>query len=218
MLRATYMFHATLDTLFHTLHKYRCTVDHTLHTRKDLYLLIDSVQLATHARFWLWLRRPFLINSGRTPEEADWAKVALSADAAAIAMVIAEKAHFIISSFVEKIEDTSLYFQSYNCQKRTLIKSSQNILDALLNLCQDKQYEYISDIISTNTKPTQASFFSTHPVRTQPSSTHHVNPGSINPIIGLDVPSGTSPIDTEIVENLPIFNPNLQEQPWLIYN
>ena len=45
-----YFTHKRCCTLFHTLHTHRCTVD----------LLIDSVQLATHARFWLWLRRPFV--------------------------------------------------------------------------------------------------------------------------------------------------------------
>ena len=42
--------------------------------------------------------------------------------------------------------------------------------------------------------------------------------GSINPIIRPDVPSDTSPIDTEMIESLPIFNPNLQEQSQLNYN
>ena len=46
--------------VYHTLHTHLCTVDHTLHTREDIYLLIDSVQLAAHTRLWLWLRRPFL--------------------------------------------------------------------------------------------------------------------------------------------------------------
>ena len=42
--------------------------------------------------------------------------------------------------------------------------------------------------------------------------------GSINPIIGLDVPSSTSPINTEMVEIPPIFNPNLQEKACLKYD
>ena len=47
---------------------------------------------------------------------------------------------------------------------------------------------------------------------------HHVNPESVDPIVGLDVPSGTRPIDTEMVENPPILNPNLQEQARLNYD
>ena len=82
----------------------------------------------------------------------------------------------------------------------------------LLGLCQDKNYKYINDIIRTNTEPTQAYFLSAYLIRTQQSSTHHVNPGSIDPIIGLDVPSGARPIDIEVVENPPLFNPNLKEQ------
>ena len=52
----------------------------------------------------------------------------------------------------------------------------------------------------------------------QRSSMHHANPGSVYPIVGLDVASGTSPMDTEMVENPPIFNPNLQEEVQLNYN
>ena len=42
--------------------------------------------------------------------------------------------------------------------------------------------------------------------------------GSIDSIIGLDVPFGTSAINTEIVEIPPIFNPNPKEQARLNYN
>ena len=85
-------------------------------------------------------------------------------------------------------------------------------LDALPNLCEDKNYKYIDEIISTNTKLTQTYFLSAYLVRTQQSSMQHVNLESDDPIIGLDVPSGTSPICIEMVENPPIFNQNLQEQ------
>ena len=88
----------------------------------------------------------------------------------------------------------------------------------LPDLCQDKYYDYINDIISTNTKPTQDYFLSDHPIRTQRSSKYHVKPGSINLIIGLDILSGISPIDTEMVKNPPSFNPNLQEQALLNYD
>ena len=45
-----------------------------------------------------------------------------------------------------------------------------------------------------------------------------MNSGSINPIIGLDVPSNASPIDTEMIESPSIFNPNIQEQVQLNYS
>ena len=45
-----------------------------------------------------------------------------------------------------------------------------------------------------------------------------MNQGSVNPIVGLDVTSSASPIDSKMVENPPIFNPNIQEQSWLNYN
>ena len=88
----------------------------------------------------------------------------------------------------------------------------KKVLNALPGLCQDKNYKYINDIISTNTKLTKVYFLFVYLVRTQRSSTHHENLRFINPIIGLEVLSGTSPIDIEMIENPLIFNLNLQEQ------
>ena len=85
-------------------------------------------------------------------------------------------------------------------------------------LCQDKHYDYIPDIISTNTKPTQEYFLSNHPIKRRRSSKHHVKLGFVEPMIGLDVPSSNSPIDSKMVENTPISNPYLQEQHRLNYN
>ena len=76
---------------------------------------------------------------------------------------------------------------------------------------QDKDYDYIPDIISSNTKPTQEYFLSDHPFKRWHSFEHHVKLGFVDPIIGLDVPSGNSPIDPEMVENTPIFNSNSEE-------
>ena len=77
------------------------------------------------------------------------------------------------------------------------------ILEAIPYLCQDKHYDYISDIISTNTEPTQEdSIKRRHP------SKHHMKLGVVDPIIGLNVPSGNSPINSEIVEYTPISNMN----------
>ena len=39
-----------------------------------------------------------------------------------------------------------------------------------------------------------------------------MKPGVINPIIGIDVPSANSPIDSEMEENNPILKSNFQEQ------
>ena len=63
-----------------------------------------------------------------------------------------------------------------------------------------------------NTKPTQAYFLLACPVKPQRLFTHHVNPGSVNPIIGLNVLCSVRPINIEMLENLPIFILNLQEQ------
>ena len=66
-------------------------------------------------------------------------------------------------SFGGKLED--------NCASNFTItirgpRSNQlkKILDVLPDFCQDKHYKYINDIISTNTKPTQAYFLLAYPV------------------------------------------------------
>ena len=71
------------------------------------------------------------------------------------------------------------------------------ILEAIPYLCQDKHYDYISDIISTNTEPTQEYFLSNHSINRRRSSKHHVKLGVVDYIIGLDMPSGNSPINSE---------------------
>ena len=124
---------------------------------------------------------------------------------------------FANSLFVEKLAKNYILHLS-------IIKSGpqsnqlKKILDALPDLCQDKYYDYIPDIISTNTKLTQEYFLSYHRIKRLRSSKHHVKLGNVNPIIGLDVPSSTSPVNSKMVENTPIFNPNLQEQSRLNYN
>ena len=117
---------------------------------------------------------------------------------------------FTNSSLVEKLEDSCI-------SNLTITKSGpwsnqlKKIFDALPDLCQDKHFEYIPDIISTNTKPTQEYFLSDHPIKRRRSSKHHVKLGFVDPIIGLDVPSGNSPINSEMTEYTPIFNSNPQE-------
>ena len=72
------------------------------------------------------------------------------------------------------------------------------ILKALPLFCQDNHYAYISDIISTNIEPTQEEFLLYLLIKRQRPSKHHVKPGIIDPIIGLDVPSGNIPIKSEL--------------------
>ena len=43
-------------------------------------------------------------------------------------------------------------------------------------------------------------------------SKHNVKQGFVDPIIGLGVPSSSSPIDPKMVENTPIFNSNPKKQ------
>ena len=84
------------------------------------------------------------------------------------------------------------------------------ILEAIPFLCQDNHYDYISDIISTNIEPTQEEFLSDLLIKRQRPPKHHVKPGIVDPIIGLDVPSGNVPIKSKMVEMTPISNTNPQ--------
>ena len=83
----------------------------------------------------------------------------------------------------------------------------KKILKAIPDLCQDKHYDYISDIISASTEPTQEYFLSDHLIKRRRSSKHHAKLGVVDNIIGLDVPSGNSPINSETVEDTPISKP-----------
>ena len=84
------------------------------------------------------------------------------------------------------------------------------ILEAIPFLCQYHHYDYISDIISTNIEPTQEEFLLDLSIKRQRPSKHHVMPGIIDPIIGLDVPSGNVPIKSKMVEITPIPSTNPQ--------
>ena len=84
------------------------------------------------------------------------------------------------------------------------------ILEAIPFLCQYYHYDYISDIISTNIEPAQEKILSDLSIKRQRPPKHYVKPGIINPIIGLDVPSGNVPIKSEMVEITPISNTNPQ--------
>ena len=80
------------------------------------------------------------------------------------------------------------------------------VLKGIFTIYQDKNYDYIPDIISSNTKPTQDYFLSDHLIKQRHISKHYVEQGIVDPIIGLNVPSGNSPIDPEMVENTPSSN------------
>ena len=84
------------------------------------------------------------------------------------------------------------------------------ILKAIPFLCQDKHYDYISDIISTNIELAQEEFLSDHSIKRQGPSEHHVKPGVVDPIIGLNVPSNNIPINSKMVETTLISNTNPQ--------
>ena len=89
------------------------------------------------------------------------------------------------------------------------------ILRAIPYLCQDKHYDYISNIVSTNTEPTQEYFLSDYSIKRRRSSKHHTKLGVINHFTGLNVPSGNSSINSDMVENIPISNsyPQVQHHP-----
>ena len=124
---------------------------------------------------------------------------------------------FANSSFVEKLTS--------NCISHLLITNNgprsnqlKKVLKAIPYLCQHKHYDYISDIVSTNTEPTQEYFLSNHPIKRRHSFKHHVKLGVVDPIIGLDVPFGNSPTNSEVVENTPISNLYPRVQHRLNYN
>mmetsp|Transcript_35711 Transcript_35711/g.38696 ORF Transcript_35711/g.38696 Transcript_35711/m.38696 type:complete len:214 (+) Transcript_35711:177-818(+) len=84
------------------------------------------------------------------------------------------------------------------------------ILEAIPSLCQHHHHVYISNTISTNIEPTQEEFLIDLSIKRQRPSKHHVKPGIIDPIIGLDVPSGNVPIKSKMVEITPIPSTNPQ--------
>ena len=118
---------------------------------------------------------------------------------------------FANSSLVEKITNNRISSLSITKDRPRSIQLKK-ILKAISAICQDEHYDYILDIISTDTKPTQEYFLSNHLIKRKPSFKHHVKVGFVDPIIGLDVPSGNSLIDSEIVENTTNFNSSPQEQ------
>ena len=65
----------------------------------------------------------------------------------------------------------------------------------------------MADIISTNTEPTQEYFLSNHLIKRRRPSKHHGKLGVADHFIGLDVPSGNIPTNSDIVEITPISNP-----------
>ena len=78
------------------------------------------------------------------------------------------------------------------------------ILKSIPYHCQDKYYDYIADIISTNTEPTQEYFLSNHSIKRRRPSKHHGEPGVADHFIGMD---GNSLTNSDMVENTPISNP-----------
>ena len=93
---------------------------------------------------------------------------------------------FANSSFVEKLANNRISHLSIT-KGGPRSNQLKKILEALPDLCQDKHYDYIPDIISTNTKLTQEYFLSDHLIKRKRSSKHHVQLGVVDHIIGLDV-------------------------------
>ena len=124
---------------------------------------------------------------------------------------------FANSSSIGEAKDNRIFHLSitkYGPQSNQLTE----ILEAIPYLCQDKHYDYISDIISTNTEPTQEYFLSNHLIKKRRSSKYHAKLGVVDHIIGLDVLSDNSPIKSDMVDNTPISNPYPQVQYHSDYN
>ena len=81
------------------------------------------------------------------------------------------------------------------------------ILKAISFLCQSKHYDYISGIISTNTELTQEYFLSDHSIKRRRPYKHHAKLGVVDHFIGLDMPSGNSQTNSDMVESTLISNP-----------
>ena len=124
---------------------------------------------------------------------------------------------FANSSFVGELTNNGISHLSIT-KDRSQSSQLTKILEAILYLCQDKNYDYISDIISINTEPTQEYFVSDHSIKRQHSSKHHVKLGVVDHNIGLDVLSGNSLIDSEKIEDTPISNPYPQVHHQSDYN
>ena len=124
---------------------------------------------------------------------------------------------FANSSLLEKLTNNHI---SYLTIAKSGARSTQlnKLLEAITAICQDKDYDHISDILSSNTEPTQKYFLSDHWIKRWQTLEHYVEKGIVDPFIGLDLPSGNGPIDPEMVENTPIFNSNPQDQQCFNYN
>ena len=144
-------------------------------------------------------------NSVRTPEVASQAMEVLAAPTTAITMVIAETAHSLILHLWKKLTKNLISHLSIT-KGRAQSTQLNKVLKAIFAIYQDEHYDYIPDIISSNTKPTQEYFLSDHSIKRQHTSEYYVKLGFVNPIIRLYVSSGNSPIEPEMIENTPIFN------------
>ena len=123
---------------------------------------------------------------------------------------------FANSSFLERVIKNFIFHL-------TIIKSGarfnqlNKVLKAISTIYQDKDYDYIPDIISSNTKPIQDYFLSDHLINWPHTFKHYVKQIIVDPIIRLDVPSGNIPTNPEMVENTPIYNSNPQDQQHINY-
>ena len=131
----------------------------------------------------------------KTLEEANGAEEALAAEALAVVQAIAETVQLL------KIKLTITEGTHWAIQYKKIVY-------ALPVYCTDKGYQYIEDIICTNTEPLQATFLPLYPIASQWSSTYHVEIKTVNPLAIPDRNGARTPI-TQMVEKTHIFNLDL---------
>ena len=113
---------------------------------------------------------------------------------------------FAISTSTGKVKDNRIFRLSITKDGPWSIQLP-NILKAIPYPCQDKYYNYVADIISTNAEPTEEYFLFDHSIKKRGPFKHHGKPEVADHFIGLDVPSGNSPTNSDMVEITSISNP-----------
>ena len=89
---------------------------------------------------------------------------------------------FANSSSIGEVKDNLISHLSITKDGPRSIQLTK-ILEAILFLCQNNHYDYISDIISTNIEPTQEEFLSDLSIKRQRPPKHHLKPGIVDPVI-----------------------------------
>ena len=117
---------------------------------------------------------------------------------------------FANSSSIGEVKDNCIFQLSITKDGPWSIQLTK-ILKVIPLICQEHHYDYISDIFSTSIdEPTQGEFLLDLLIKRQCPIKHHVKPGIVDSIIGLNVSSGNVLIKTKMVEMTPIPNTNPQ--------